>query len=104
MNKRNRDGKFWLSPLLQDDPARDGTPIATTDPRHAYHGLVVSCEDADQCTYRVEHGDGAYWLVTKGADGIYEIIDGPDKINPYSTDSRILTAVKAYIKREARQN
>ncbi len=70
--------------------------------RSAHHGLVASCEDALQGTYRVETTAGAQWLIAQGADGIFDIIDRPDRIEKGPSDSKILAAVKVYIKRNER--
>jgi hypothetical protein len=102
MSKSNRNGNLWLSPLLEDDPARDGPRIPNTGHRSAHHGLVATCEDALQGTYMVEASSGAHWLVAKGADDNFDIISRPDQTTGVPSDGRIIAAVKVYITRNER--
>ncbi len=102
MSKRNRSGNLWLSPLLEDDPSRDGPNIPNTEHRSAHHGLVATCEDTLQGTYMVEASSGAHWLVAKGADDNFDIVSRPDQTTGGPGDSRIIAAVKVYIKRNER--
>ena len=67
--------------------------------KSAHHGLVASCEDTIQGTYLVRNSQGFHWLIAKGTDGIFDIIDRPDQIDDGSKDSQIIAAVKVYIKR-----
>jgi hypothetical protein len=104
MSTKNRAGKLWLSPLLEDDPAHDSPPVRTTDHQSAHYGLVATCADKLQGTYMVRNKTGAQWLVAKGVDDIFDIIVRPtDRVSTEPLDERIITAVKAYITRNERQ-
>lgn len=102
MSRLNLNGNLWLSPLLEDDPSRDGPSIPGAEHRSAHHGLIATCEDALQGTYMVEASSGAHWLVAKGADDNFDIISRPDQTTGGPSDDRIISAVKVYIKRNER--
>jgi len=103
MTTRKKGEHIWLE---TPPDVQTATPLGEIPRNHrsAHYGLVVTCTNIHQGTYTVCNVEGAQWLVARGVDGVFDIIDKPlDSIAQAPHDNRIITAVKVYIKRNGRR-
>ena len=101
--KRRPGQRIWLETPAEVTIATNMEKVPKQY-RSAHHGLVATCEDAQQGTYMVEASNGAQWLVAKGADDNFDIISRPDQLNSGPSDGRVIAAVKVFIKRNVWQD
>ncbi len=102
MSKRTRGQRIWLE--TPADPHHDVTiGQSTSNPKSAHYGIVVTCTDERQGTYTAHTKEGLEWLVVRGSDDVFDIIDSPTERGAHCPkNSRIIAAVKVFIKRNER--
>jgi hypothetical protein len=102
MKKRPPGKRIWLEAPGEVHPTVP-LPNLVQKPRSAHHGLIASAADIEQGVYLVENRHGGQWLVARGVDGNFDIIESaPDRTTPEPSTRRIIAAVRIYLKRNQR--
>jgi len=100
MKKRKRGERIWTDSV---DDIHDTSALALPTPikvaPRTHYGLEVNCLDKNQGLYQVVK-DGNGWLVARGVDGEFDIIEEPlDIVSSTPNRNRVITAVKVFVRR-----